>query len=1017
MRNIIFCFMFLLTSACFSNGRWWERFFVIASYYDPPIATYRNVDSVWSEAKTAGINLLTGFQQIHIPTFINTDELIQKTSEYDFHLLLDAYWLYDAYGYGRSINSVNLYRTIDSLLSISGVGGINLMDEPRNTYHVDFCRTVIQYIREHHPEKLCLVNLLPSHSNPKGVTYDTLAKDTALMQAVCYDNYHQFTSINEKPEDSTYYIDLAHYRKLADKRPLWCVILTTEGRLCQKDTAWQKAYIRLGAFAPMAYGAKGLLYYTYDIYDPYQIRVDTNYHQQCGWDYSVYFPAIENYNHVFWGNFLNQASGHADCAIKNDDHGGSWYIKQLSPNNENKIWEKVLRDYGKDDYTHPFIGKWNNDSFDDIMAITADAECLIDTNLNGWDKRIKLNDITRINNITDINAALITKDDGNKALLLHTENGLTHIFYNYNDSSNTFHSHDSIEMSWPCQQLYVDETNNLYGIFDTIHIMKFDSANFTWSEFLEQNEEIGKYIWKESDWFYCNINGGGVYKSNNEGKLEVYEPYSSSDINCISKKNHQTNQYDMFGISAKDEYINPGLIDFESRPTIRHKYVSEINSYITKHIAPIVIESEWLGAYHAEISEEEREANVKEVDTQTPFIKKISKNLLCGIFQKEDSCVYLLVVNKSDTISPQCSICLKGNLISTLKISPRISASCDTSHNIEFDIATLTTNISWNDMQGGECIILKFSLNPHSLTHPRTSFDRDTKNDLHYRFDDQTWRIDVSANNYGIWDIIRNGYGNDSFSSVCPYDYNGDSLTDLAILVNNGIWMIDYSSDFQDGWDFSVKYTSETNPIPFAGDYDGDGIADICFRTDDEGTMYIDYSNDGFGEINKALSKYGESWCTIPTIGDYDGDGLDDLSLYRNDCFLLIDYSVDGLGSWNTYIPINVDTAGTFIPIPADYDNDGLTDFALYDENSKQWHVDLSFNQLQSWDYTIDCSAHQFSHTTTPMVMDVNNDRICEYVLLQTSSMNNQQNVAARYYDIVSGVWRSLSEESEDDSF
>lgn len=1015
MRNIIFCFMFLLTSACFSNGRWWERFFVIASYYDPPIATPRNVDSVWSEAKTAGINLLTGFQQIHIPTFINTDELIQKTSEYDFHLLLDAYWLYDAYGYGHSIDSVNLYRTIDSLLSISGVEGINLMDEPDDINKVDFCRTVIQYIREHHPEKLCLVNLLPSHSVPIGVTYDTLAKDTALMQAVCYDNYHQFATINDIPEDSTYYIDLTHYRKLADKRPLWCVILTTEGRLCQKDTAWQKAYIRLGAFAPMAYGAKGLLYYTYDNYDPFQIRVDTNYHQQCGWDYSVYFPSIENYNHVFWGNFLNQASGHADCAIKNDDHGGSWYIKQLSPNNENKIWEKVLRDYGKDDYTLPFIGKWNNDSFDDIMAITADAECLIDTNLNGWDKRIKLNDITRINNITDINAALIPKEDGNNALFLHTENGLTHIFYNYNDSTNTFHSHDSIEMSWPCQQLYVDETNNLYGIFDTIRIMKFDSENFTWSEFLEQNKKIGKYIWKESDWFYCNINGGGVYRSNNEGKLEVYKPYNSPDINCISKRNHQTNQYDMFGISAKDEYINPGLIDFENRPTIRHKYVSEINSYITKHIAPIVLECEWLGAYHGEISEAERKENVKEIGTQTPFIKSLSENLLCGIFQKGDSCIYILVVNKSENTTPQCSISLKGNRLNALNMLPRIDTSCDTLHSLDFDIETFSTNVELGNMQGGECIILKLRLNPLSLTRKAVNFDNDCKDDLHYRFNDQTWRIDISNNGYGSWDIIRNDYGNNNYSIVCPSDYNGDDLTDLAILVNNGTWMIDYSSEFQDGWDYSMQYTSETEPVPFAGDFDGDDITDICFRTDNHGTMYIDYSNDGFGHINQALSQYGESWCTVPSVGDYDGDALDDLSLYRNDNYLLIDFSANGLGNWDTYIPLKIDTTiVSTTPIAADFDDDGLTDFSLYDEDKKQWYFDLSFNGIHSWDYTINCNGFNPDDDVTPFAIDINSDRIIECVLLKFNNESNTQSVVtARYYDIASKSWKSISELSE----
>ncbi len=156
-------------------------------------------------------------------------------------------------------------------------------------------------------------------------------------------------------------------------------------------------------------------------------------------------------------------------------------------------------------------------------------------------------------------------------------------------------------------------------------------------------------------------------------------------------------------------------------------------------------------------------------------------------------------------------------------------------------------------------------------------------------------------------------------------DYDGDGKADVAVF-RNGEWWILKSSDGQ-----TLNYRFGTGfDTPFrGGDYDGDGKADLAVVRygpwpgsgfPNPMTMYIRYSLDGtWGQFD-----LGDGRGSGVLAGDYDGDGKADVALWQGNLWLWIrssDNKLDG---------VRFGSVTQDVPIPGDYDGDGKTDPAVY---------------------------------------------------------------------------------------
>jgi hypothetical protein len=159
-------------------------------------------------------------------------------------------------------------------------------------------------------------------------------------------------------------------------------------------------------------------------------------------------------------------------------------------------------------------------------------------------------------------------------------------------------------------------------------------------------------------------------------------------------------------------------------------------------------------------------------------------------------------------------------------------------------------------------------------------------------------------------------------------DYNGDGRADIAFrLAKNAT---SYSQGSQTGNKQQFRF-GRSSDIPVNGDFDGDGIIDVAVRRPSEATWYAKLSTSG--EV--LVSYVGEQNDDIPVPADYDGDGITDFAVRRPSTgqFIIQFSSNDSIYTKRFGVQIND------IPVVADYDGDGKSDIAIRRPSNATWYI------------------------------------------------------------------------------
>lgn len=1006
-RHIILIFFFSLIIPSYGQN-WWANHFVIGMMYDPPMMDQNTSTTNFLAAKTAGFNLFGGDSQEHnYADRGNLYEQMRNCYQDDTTFFFAPRWSNGLLG---------------------DFNGRFEFDEPEATIKVDVQTKANSYISQ--SGKLCYVNLFPYYRYNYWGDYeaylDLFCNSTDIpLPVLSFDNYYPhscFLPYDNNCNYKLYYSNLAEMRRRAGNRPLWSWIHTTDW-VTERDTVFQKAYLRVSAFAPIAYGAKGLMCYSYDCKDKQKVGRAFNYRTtgNTGWGASVFFSLPEAYidaHHVAFGNFVDSTHTNADIGVKTDESIGKWHLKySTGPNVGNKNWDYTNHWYGTDSETIPFIVY--GPTYDRIAAIATDGRFLVAITNTIWQSNAA--------NLPDFNTAIYNQLSKERiaAVSYVTNNNTLHI-----DLCMAWGNHMRLYYDWTLSKrkddlLYKDTTftSNIKQVFTScdnnsnvgIHAICEGSGNSGWKLCSLNNQTYqwssrtltGDYL-QYADHFWMEAyadstilcmqlkpnNGGYIYSgridtnSSNINMTDLWLPHSSRNYRAQGIRN-LSGGYDLYS-SMVPETHKDAIISRNQQATVRYQYMSDINHYIRQHLQNIVMNCTWKGCYHATALPDANDCHIAMVDSlSTPIVKSMDSHLMAGVFEGTDSILYLVLVNKSNTTLSSASITMRGNLYSVIEMIPRIDTG-STSFSSFFNTATMGRTVTWFQMTGGECVVLKLrKAQNYFNTHRNSYFDSDSRADINHRFNNGTWCIDYASNGLGYFDSSYTQYGNDSNTYPILADYNGDGITDLALFwyLTSSMLLIDYSPQFG-SWNTQQDLNCNSL-ISYFGLFDNiDNKADVGYVNDNNETLYIRYADSSFATIGSSIGQYGSSANTQPAVGDYDGDGLDDLAAYYfspPNTKLFIDYNNQGvMQGWDqefslNYIPLQ--NRSSIKIVVSDYDGDGKADFAYYDPSDNTWNIDFAYNGFGIKDYTKTMGTVYTGYSIRPVAADYDGDGMADMSL------------------------------------
>ncbi|MFD9817534.1 FG-GAP-like repeat-containing protein [Streptomyces violascens] len=203
----------------------------------------------------------------------------------------------------------------------------------------------------------------------------------------------------------------------------------------------------------------------------------------------------------------------------------------------------------------------------------------------------------------------------------------------------------------------------------------------------------------------------------------------------------------------------------------------------------------------------------------------------------------------------------------------------------------------------------------------------------------RTSAVDVRVDDLGGW-IQKTAFR-------VQDDFTGDGIADLAAIWSNGTMHI-YPGDKAKGLAGTDTQqlgaaTWKTTKKLAKGDFTNDGVADLmAIRSD--GTMYL-YKGDGKGNITDGVrvAAGGNTWGTTKqlTAGDFTGDGIADLmAIWDNGTMHL--YKGKGNGQIEEETPVTVggNTWATVRLLPGgDFNGDGIADImAVWNDGTMHYY-------------------------------------------------------------------------------